>query len=137
MKKMSKTKEEFDQFYEEKIKGEIEELEADRKNLKKRRNKQAKTTIVAALIPIVLGLIFSDYFIAFFIATFVVLIFGFSKLSKTYRSFEGVMKQRIVRKVVTLRDRGVRFLVPLNRKCLACWTILMSDCQAFFVCQTH
>ncbi|SDQ89898.1 DUF3137 domain-containing protein [Virgibacillus salinus] len=101
MKKISKTREEFDQFYEEEIKGEIEELEANRKNLKKRRNKQAKITTVAALIPILLGLIFSDYFIAFFIATFVVLIIGFSKMSKTYKSFEGVMKKRIVRKVVT------------------------------------
>ncbi|SDQ89973.1 hypothetical protein [Virgibacillus salinus] len=40
MKKISKTREEFDQFYEEEIKGEIKELEANRKNLKKRRNKQ-------------------------------------------------------------------------------------------------
>ncbi|MFD1040670.1 DUF3137 domain-containing protein [Virgibacillus byunsanensis] len=109
MNKISKTKKEFDQFYEETLKGEVEELEGNRKILKKRRNKQAMITGIAALTPILIGIIFNEYFIVFFIITFIILIFGFSKLSKTYKSFEGIMKERIVRKIVTFINEDFHY----------------------------
>ncbi|WP_170287658.1 DUF3137 domain-containing protein [Aquibacillus halophilus] len=109
MQKISKTKEEFDQFFDERLSVKIEQLEENREAVKKNRNKQLLVIGLVMLPPIVLTQIIDQYALFFFIIAFAILIFGVFKLSKTYQAFTGVMKQEITQEIVTFINPDFRY----------------------------
>ncbi|MRG87159.1 DUF3137 domain-containing protein [Salinibacillus xinjiangensis] len=102
MSKLSKTQKEFDQFFEENLKSEIDRLEDQRLQLKQRRNKQLIFFLIAAIPPIVIAqLVPKWYSVLCYVITVVIIGIGFSKIGKTYDKFGDMMKQKIVKEIVS------------------------------------
>lgn len=101
MKKISKTREEFEQFFDEQLESKLERLNKVRKKAAKKRNKYMAITAVSVLPLFVLSLLFQSFSELFYIIGFVFVGIGFYKIWQVNKEFTGKMKQEIVKEVVT------------------------------------
>ncbi|MBU9710498.1 DUF3137 domain-containing protein [Evansella tamaricis] len=109
MERISKTRNEFDLFFRDKMEGKIDKLDEARRKIRKSRNKYLGISAMGILPALLFAQFFRSFDFVFYIIAIGFGIYGFIKIHGLQKGFSQQMKQEVIKETVKFINPAFKY----------------------------